>query len=387
MSNTIKWLWLTLKRGITPHKISKLLEVYGNIDEIYAGRKYAVPHISPENVAELCRKDLGPAERVYQSVRDCGASILTFDNKHYPTCLRNIKPIPYVLYVRGRGMDIENMFAIGMVGTRINTDYGADQAARIAYGLGKRGAVIVSGLAAGIDSIAMSAALKAGGRTIGVLGCGIDQVYPQSNRRLFDEVVKTGLIISEYPPGTQVFRGSFPQRNRIIAGLSRGVLVVEGSRSSGSMITAKFALEYNRDVFAIPRNIGEKNAYGAAMDGTNYLIRTGASLVCSAKDILSEYGYATDKNERDTGPPPDIAAPEHITSDEKRQTDTEQLIAKAADGIQKEIIKFIGTRELFADEIAEGVTEDTAQLGTALTIMETMGLIKRTPDGKYKLNC
>lgn len=393
MSNTIKWLWLTTKRGLSSVKISRLVEKYGNIEDIYSRTSYDVPHLTKEDTAALCNKSLDTAKRTYENVRSCGAEILTCDNKYYPESLRNIRPMPYVLYVRGRAMDIDNMFAIGIVGTRINTDYGAECASRISYELGKQDVVIVSGLAKGIDSIAMSAAIRAGAKTIGVLGCGIDQVYPASNRRLFDEVLKNGLIISEYPPGTMAFRGSFPQRNRIIAGLSRGVLVVEGSRSSGSMITARFAEEYSRDVFAVPRNIGDKNARGIPMDGTDHLIQTGAKLIMNAADILTEYGYTAPKIKSDSPPPePHISVREVKAADppsveEITDDDIEVLAERAASDIQKSIIRLIGGRGLFADEIADGLDADASVIGTALTIMETIGLIKRQPDGKYKLNC
>lgn len=393
MSNTIKWLWLTTKRGLSSVKISRLVEKYGNIEDIYSRTSYDVPHLTKEDTAALCNKSLDTAKRTYENVRSCGAEILTCDNKYYPESLRNIRPMPYVLYVRGRAMDIDNMFAIGIVGTRINTDYGAECASRISYELGKQDVVIVSGLAKGIDSIAMSAAIRAGAKTIGVLGCGIDQVYPASNRRLFDEVLKNGLIISEYPPGTMAFRGGFPQRNRIIAGLSRGVLVVEGSRSSGSMITARFAEEYSRDVFAVPRNIGDKNARGIPMDGTDHLIQTGAKLIMNAADILTEYGYTAPKIKSDSPPPePHISVREVKAADppsveEITGDDIEVLAERAASDIQKSIIRLIGGRGLFADEIADGLDADASVIGTALTIMETIGLIKRQPDGKYKLNC
>lgn len=399
MSNTIKWLWLTTKQGLSCTKISRLVEKYGSIEDIYNRSSYDVPHLTKADIAALCNKSLDSAKRTYESVRNCGAGILTCDNKYYPESLRNIRPMPYVLYVRGHAIDIDNMFAIGIVGTRINTDYGSESAAKISYELGKQGVVIVSGLAKGIDSIAMSAALKAGAHTIGVLGCGIDQIYPNSNRRLFEEVMQTGLIISEYPPGTKVFKGSFPQRNRIIAGLSRGILVIEGSRSSGSMITAKFAEEYSRDIFAVPRNIGDRNARGIPMDGTNHLIQTGAKLVTNAYDILIEYGYTPPKINRET-PAAETPLSQSTNNDTSKTDDTstkptskfteadiEAVAVRASSDIQKRIIRLIGNDALFADEISEALDSDAAGIGTALTIMETIGFIKRRPDGRYNLNC
>lgn len=387
MSNTIKWLWLTTKRGLNSIKISYLIEKYGNINNIYSRTDYDVPHLTKADREALSDKSLDAAERTYSDICSCGARILTCDNKYYPTSLRNIRPMPYVLYIRGKAIDMENMFGIGVVGTRIHTDYGAYYASGISYDLARNGVIIVSGMAKGIDSIAMKAALRAGARTIGVLGCGIDQIYPESNRWLFEEVLENGMIISEYPPGALPLRGHFPQRNRIIAGLSRGILVVEGSKNSGSLITAKFAEEYNRDIFAVPRSIGAKNEKGIPMDGTNHLIQSGAKLVMNAGDILNEYGIPFKKtSKRETAPVEKEEKIKPPVQPPVKKLDIDSLLERASSDLQKEVIRFIGDKSLYADEIVQGLDAETSAIGTTLTMMETFRLIQRQPDGRYKLN-
>ncbi len=400
MTNTIKWLWLTVMRGMTPFKISCLMKRYGSIEEIYKqSRYYDVEHISATDKIQLMNKDLTEAQRVYKNVCDCGAYIMTCDNPHYPKTLKNIEPMPYVLYMKGNPMNLDKILGIGVVGTRNNTDYGAMCASRISYRLGKLGATVISGMALGIDCIAMHAAVKSGARTIGVLGTGIDMAYPTKNRWLFDEVAKTGLIISEYPPGTHGSKTTFPQRNRIIAGLSKGVLVVEGSKGSGSLITAGFAVEYNRDVFAVPRSIGVKNMQGRLMDGTNALIQEGAKLVTSAEDILSEYThimkftaleddeyfpeYKDIKNIK-VKKEPEKAVVKPKTEQVKKK-DISSILAKASNENEKSVINLLNGKELYPDEITQSLDADIGGLGVTLTLMETKGIIKKLPDGRYIL--
>lgn len=404
MTNTIKWLWLSTMRGMTPFKISCLMKRYGSIEEIYKqSRYYDVEHINNTDKMQLMNKDLTAAQKVYKDVCDCGAYIMTCDNPHYPKTLKNIEPMPYVLYMKGNPMNLDNILGIGVVGTRNNTDYGAMCASKISYRLGKLGATVISGMALGIDCIAMHAAVKAGAKTIGVLGTGIDIAHPSQNRWLFDEVEKTGLIISEYPPGTHGNKGTFPQRNRIIAGLSKGVLVIEGSSKSGSLITAGFAIEYNRDVFAIPRSIGVKNRQGKLMDGTNALIQEGAKLVTCAEDILSEYQHLmrfviADKDDyipeyRDIAPKNIKSKPKETKPKETKQevepekkTDVSSIFCKASNETEKNVINLLNGKELYPDEITQLLDENIGGLGVTLTLMETKGIIKKLPDGRYVLN-
>jgi len=210
-----------------------------------------------------------------------GARIVTFTSADYPKSLFEIPDPPPFLYVRGALRCHET--AVAIVGSRRATAYGLQATARLAEALAVHGVAVISGMARGVDTAAHKGALAAGGRTVGVLGCGIDRVYPPENRRLFQEVAEKGGLVSEFPLGTLPLAENFPRRNRIISGLSRGVLVVEAAENSGSLITAQYALEHGRDVFAVPGNISF-----ATSRGSNRLIKQGAKLVDCVEDILEE---------------------------------------------------------------------------------------------------
>jgi len=215
-----------------------------------------------------------------------GARLVTFTSTDYPKSLFEIPDPPPFLYVRGELRCHET--AVAIVGSRRATAYGLQTTARLAESLAAHGVTVISGMARGVDTAAHKGALAANGRTIGVLGCGIDQVYPPENRKLFQEMAERGGLVSEFPLGTLPLAENFPRRNRIISGLSRGVLVVEAAEKSGSLITAQYALEQGRDVFAVPGNISF-----ATSRGSNRLIKQGAKLVDCVEDILEELpGFA-----------------------------------------------------------------------------------------------
>jgi len=221
------------------------------------------------------------ADEECRRLGDSGARLVTFTSADYPKALFEIPDPPPFLYVRGelRG----NELAVAIVGSRRATSYGIMATKRLAEELAGHGVAVISGMARGVDTAAHKGALQVGGRTIGVLGCGIDKVYPPENRKLFDAVSETGCLVSEFPLGTLPLAENFPRRNRIISGLSRGVLVVEASEKSGSLITAQYALDHGRDVYAVPGNISF-----SACRGSNQLIKQGAKLVDCVEDILEE---------------------------------------------------------------------------------------------------
>ena len=221
------------------------------------------------------------AEEECDRLRSSGSRLVTFTSAEYPKSLFEIPDPPPFLYVRGELRP--GTAAIAIVGSRRATTYGLLITGRLAEALCRNGVGVVSGMARGVDTAAHKGALLAGGRTVGVLGCGIDKVYPPENRGLFDEMAEKGCLVSEFPLGTLPLAENFPRRNRIISGLSQGVLVVEAAEKSGSLITAQFALEHGRDVFAVPGNITF-----ATSRGTNRLIKQGAKLVDCVEDILEE---------------------------------------------------------------------------------------------------
>jgi DNA processing protein len=232
--------------------------------------------------ASIASHDYRPfAESECLSVEKHGVRIIDFLSSEYPPLLLEIPDPPPFLYVKGDIGKYEP--AVAIVGSRRATTYGIQATSRLSTELAEQGVTVVSGMARGIDTAAHKGALAAGGNSIGVLGCGIDVVYPSENRRLFDEMAEKGALISEFPMGTGPFPNNFPRRNRIISGLSLGVLVVEAAERSGSLITAHFALEQGREVFAIPGSITS-----GASRGTNRLIKQGAKLVETVSDIMEE---------------------------------------------------------------------------------------------------
>ena len=282
------WLWLTGRAGLSAARIARLLERFGTPERVYFADpgEYALMETVPAGVQQALEdKSLDEAERILEQCGQLGISLLTFQDAHYPDCLKNIPDPPAVLYYKGRLPDFDRELTIGMVGARECTPYGEQMAARLGLELARSGAVIVSGIAQGIDSHAIKGALAAGGTAVSVLGGGIDKKYPWESRFLYDDVAAAGVLVSEYPPGTPHKAGHFPVRNRIISGLSDGVVAVEGRVKSGTMITMDLALEQNRETFAVP---GPADAPMSA--GTNRLIQMGwAKLVTCAADILTEF--------------------------------------------------------------------------------------------------
>jgi DNA processing protein len=236
------------------------------------------------------------AESECERVRTAGVRVVDFLSEDYPKILLEIPDPPPYLYVRGSLAGIDP--AIAIVGSRRASDYGMMTTARLAGDLAGNGVTVVSGMARGVDAAAHRGALGRGGRSIGVLGCGIDVIYPSENRGLFAEMASKGALVSEFPMGTLPLAENFPRRNRIISGLSRGVLVVEAAEKSGSLITAEYALEQGREVFAVPGNINFSSSRGA-----NRLIKQGAKLVETVEDILDELSIKSSPPERGVNSP------------------------------------------------------------------------------------
>ena len=262
---------ILLKRYKTPEKIytlkkEEILQIKG-FDEILA-----------ENI--ICKENRENVKREIDFIQKENIKILTIEDKAYPQILKTIYDYPVSIYIKGNEK-ILNMPAIGIVGCRESTSYGKKVAQYFAYHLSKRNISIISGLAKGIDSQSHIGAIKAKGITIGVIGNGLDMVYPKENQYLYDKIIEeNGAIISEYPIGTKPEKMNFPARNRIISGMSKGILVIEAKKKSGTLITVDFALEQGRNVYVVPGNIDEMNSVG-----TNDLIKQGAQIVTSHRDI------------------------------------------------------------------------------------------------------
>lgn len=281
------WVWLTTLPGLGERAKLQLLAHFGSPEEIYfapEGELLLAEGITKLQAALLADKSLDRAEKVLEDCARDGQFLLTMDDAGYPARLRNIYDPPLLLYGKGSLPLFDDEVAVTVVGTRDCTPYGVRAASQLGYELARQGALLVSGMAKGIDGEALKGALRAGGFTAAVLGGGADVIYPAENRRLYQDIVATGVILSEYPPGTVPKADHFPVRNRLLSALSLATVVVEAPEKSGALITATTALEQGREVFAVP------GPFDAPMSrGTNALIREGAGLVCEAWDVLSFY--------------------------------------------------------------------------------------------------
>jgi DNA processing protein len=282
------WVELNMTPGIGPRAAAKLLERFGSAEAVYRATRAELEQLRlpPEAVDTIIARDLLPrAEAEISAVKRHDGDILVLDDGVYPASLREIYDPPIVLYVKGAWSESLDRPCIGVVGSRRCSTYGQNAAIMLARDLAQRGVTVVSGFARGIDAAAHRGVLEAGGRTVAVLGTGIDEVYPRDHKKLAAEIVDSGgALISQFPLGTPPVSENFPYRNRIISGLSLGVVVVEAAENSGSLITARLAMEQNREVFAVPGNITSRNSFG-----TNYLIKgAGAKLVQHWQDIAEE---------------------------------------------------------------------------------------------------
>ncbi len=280
------WLALALTPGLGARMAGKLLRAMGSPQAIFSASLTELEaQRLPAAVAQALhtRQPLSAAAKELAQAQAAGIRLLTWDEPEYPLRLREIYDPPPLLYVRGN-VDLLNRHTISIVGSRRPTPYGNQMAERLAQDLADRGLVIVSGLARGIDSSAHRGALKSSsGATIGVLGCGVDVIYPKENKKIFAEMEQRGAIVSEFALGTFPGPQNFPIRNRIISGMSLGVVVVEGAEYSGSLITARLAMEFGREVFGVPGNATQLTSFGP-----NQLIKQGAKLVTSWEDVIEE---------------------------------------------------------------------------------------------------
>ncbi|MCS7179491.1 MAG: DNA-processing protein DprA [Anaerolineae bacterium] len=343
-------------RGIGPARLRMLIDAFGDVERAWHAPAEALCRVgldrrSLENLLETrARMDL---DQELRRVMAMGAHILTWEDEEYPRLLAEIPDPPPILYVRGE-LKPEDAWAVAVVGTRRASTYGREVTRRLVAVLAQSGVTIVSGLARGIDAVAHQTALEAGGRTIAVLGCGIDRVYPPEHRELARRIATQGALVTEYPPGTPPEPGNFPPRNRIISGLSLGVLITEAGRDSGALITADYAAEQGRDVFAVPGSI-----LSAGCAGTNRLIQDGAKPVLDAADILQELNLtmvAEQKEARQALP----------------ATETEALL-----------LAHLSAEPLHVDDLTRAVGLPVAQVTSTLTLMELKGMVRQVGGMKY----
>src|SRR5436305_8454471 len=289
------WIALNMTPGVGPRVTARLLEHFGSAEAIFDAprRELALLRLTPESIESIANRELhARAEAEIERVRKLGGDILELDDGVYPSLLRETYDPPVVLYVKGAWAECLERPCVAIVGSRRCSTYGQNAALMLSRELAQRGVTIISGLARGIDAAAHRGALEAGGRTVAVMGTGLDQIYPRDHQKLAAEILRhKGALVTQFPLGTPPVSENFPYRNRVISGLSLGVVVVEAAENSGSLITARLAMEQNREVFAVPGNITSPNSFG-----TNYLINGAAGkLVQRWQEVASEF-------------PPDIAA-------------------------------------------------------------------------------
>lgn len=393
------WLWLTNLHSLPPSAAFRLLDHFGTPEAAYYAdpAEYELVEGLPFTARSALRdKSMDRAEDILARCDELGVHILTLQDAQYPERLRQLPDPPAVLYVKGKLFPFDEEVAVGVVGARKATPYGIRTADRLGRELTQQGAMVVSGIARGIDSAALRGALRAGGAAVSVLGNGVDICYPQENAELYADIAAVGALVSEYPPGTQPNGRHFPVRNRIISGLSLGVVVVEGTETSGSLITARLALDQNRDVFAIPGNID-----APASRGPNLLIARGeASLISGAWDVLRDYapGYPHRIRqiyglfpEADRQGTEVVTRPEDLDGSKKMvdNTPNRTYIDLQDDGgkltdDERDILLALGERAMVADDLIEATGIPARRVLSALTMLQVQGYVDEEPGKQFR---
>ena len=392
MSSLKYWVWLSTCKGIGLIRTKELLEHFGTPENIFhAGRRdfLDISGIRQKEVEQLMSKDMSHVNEILTACNVTGCRMITLFDSQYPDRLRNIYDPPPVLYVKGNLPYIDEEPVVGVVGTRKCTPYGLTVAENVGYALSQKGVIVVTGLALGVDTAATCGALKGGTPTVGIIGSGLDIVYPPENKRFFADVAGAGAIISEYPPGTPPKRAHFPSRNRLISGISLGVAVIESPRKSGALITAARALEQGRDVFALPGNVD-----AVSCEGSNALLREGAIPFMSAADIIDEYSElypdrlqvikaaSSKKNKRIK----DGELKKPIDNTPKVDYIGLVNLLGKLDGDEQNIARSIGLNSLSVDEIILDTGFPAQKVLAGLTMLELGGYIKYSENKKWEIS-
>ena len=400
------WIWLATRSGIGVRSALALLRAFPDIESLYGAR--AEDYVQAEGVDSkcldaLCDKSLSEANRILGSCLEKGIHVLTYQDAAYPTRLKHIPDPPLTLYYQGNLPDFDAEPAVAVVGTRRASAYGCMTARRMGYQIARCGGLVVSGAAGGVDTLAMKGALLAERPVVGVLGNGLDVIYPRSNRDLYRDVACRGCLISEFPPGTPPLGRNFPRRNRIISGLCCGVVVVEAPEKSGALITAQLALDQGRDVFAVPGNVD-----AACSAGSNGLLREGAIVAQSGWDVMEEYqslfpekvgpwsgktllsSYPRELAEL-REPPYHFAQETPINSeknvdneDGKPYRELQELMSTLSDD-ERAVTSCLTDALRHVDDVIAGSGLPAARVLASLTLLEVKGLVVRHPGKFYSL--
>jgi DNA processing protein len=368
LNDSLPWLALQLTSGLGSRLTGRLLREFGSPERIFHASltELEACHLPAATAqAVFSKRGFADAEKELAQIRQLGCSLVNCEETAYPRRLLEIYDPPPLLYVRG-DPQVLSRHGLAMVGTRRPTPYGNQIAERMARDLAERGMVIISGLARGVDSSAHRGACAATrGATVGVLGCGVDVVYPKENKKLFAEVEKRGAIISEFPLGTYPAPENFPVRNRIVAGMALGTIVVQGAQYSGSLITARLAMEFGREVFGVPGNITEGSSFAP-----NQLIKQGAKLVTGWEDVVEEL-------------PTEIRAelfPVDTTSSAQRASLCEESLSAP----EKKLYGLIRIEQaIHVDELVEQTGLSSSETLSSLCEMEMRGIIRQMPGKQF----
>lgn len=379
------WVWLSELKGLRNQTRLALLRRFGDPESIFyadADELLLTDGVERSQLKLLENHDLAPADRILADCQRLDIRLLTLSDAAYPGRLKNIYDPPALLYCKGRLPLLDDLLCVAVVGTRDCTPYGVACAEKLGFGLASGGAAVVSGLAKGIDAAAIRGALRAGGVTVGVVGNGLDVYYPYESRYLYEDVASAGILLSEYPPGTEPASGHFPVRNRIISGLSLAALVVEAPEKSGALITAATALEQGRDVFAVPGPID-----APASVGCNCLIRDGAGLVSDASDILREYEGRFVLNLKESREQPETLGYQARTAPEPKPVaptlSLQHSDAELTDD-QIAVLKALSdTEPMQVDDLTELVEIPTRRVLSALTVLEIDQYVAQHPGKRY----
>ena len=412
--NNLYWVWLSCRLGAESKEFGRLIGTISDPYDIYRMSEEEIEQLRLKGSTKkkLCDKSLTDAYGIVKYCKSEKVEIIGYGSKKYPERLRSIEDPPVVLYCQGKLPDLNNTLCIGIVGTRKMSEYGMRSAYKISYELAAAGVCVVSGMASGIDGISACGVIEGGGATVAVFGCGIGRIYPNEHKTLARAIRSCGALVTEYPPDEEPHGYNFPKRNRVISGLCQGILVIEGPKGSGALITAKRAIEQGRQLFALPGKINEINSYGP-----NELIKNGAHMVLSAEDILGYYdflyhdtfdmrAYAKAKKSSDFSykavekygvnaveETQSKAKPEVV----KRENKLEESVPEQVEGVKAQTPKNLDTLDPTTRRVYEALPDGsfTADVLTScgvavneamisLTMLEINGLIASLPGGAYK---
>lgn len=407
----IHWIWLAMRPALSDRQKKTVLDAFSDAEDVYCATQIQyqqVGGITHDGVCSLMDKSLADAEKILRQCMDKQIKLCVFSDEDYPQRLKHIVDPPLVLYYKGNLPATESLPVIAVVGTRGASAYGLQVARRLGYQIAACGGAVVSGVAKGNDAMAMEGALLAGGTVIGVLGCGVDVVYPAVNRNLYADIIRNGCLISEFPPKTPPYKWNFPKRNRILSGMSNGTVVIEAPEGSGALITARQALEQGRDVFAVPGNVDMPSFVG-----NNALLREGAITARNGWDVIGEYErlYPETIHKMDAQLPDEALQnreqmslkvaqkavlprkkPKCDRKKEKKPIDKEENppysdvkgILPTLPYTQQQIVQLL-TEERLVDEIIEQTGLPAAKVSAALTVLEIKGIIRRLPGKRIRI--